>query len=80
MIASAEPKVRCTPLKWRTSPRRLWEIFRAQLPEIIELARVLPTLLKGALERVREGKLRVQLDASSLERLANWLDEHYGPR
>jgi ubiquinone biosynthesis protein len=67
-------------MRERTSPRRLWEIFRAQLPEIIELARVLPTLLKGALERVREGKLRVQLDASSLERLANWLDEHYGPR
>lgn len=67
-------------MRERSSPRRLWGILRAQLPEIIELARVLPTLLKGALERVREGKLRLHIDASSLERLAAWLDEHYGPR
>ena len=64
----------------RSSPRRLWRILRAQLPELIELARVLPTLVKGALERIREGKMRLHLDASSLERLAAWLDAHYKPR
>jgi ubiquinone biosynthesis protein len=67
-------------MRERSSPRRLWSIFRSQLPEIIELARVLPTLLKGALERVREGKLRLHFDAASLDRLTAWLDEHYGPR
>ena len=67
-------------MRERTSPRRLWRIFRGQLPEIIELARVLPSLVKGALERIREGKLRLHIDAASLERLAAWLDKHYGPR
>jgi ubiquinone biosynthesis protein len=67
-------------MRERTSPRRLWRIFRSQLPEIIELARVLPSLVKGALERIREGKLRMHIDASSLERLAAWLDRHYGSR
>jgi ubiquinone biosynthesis protein len=64
----------------RTRPGRLWRIFRSQLPEIIELARVLPSLVKGALERMREGKLRLHIDAASLERLAAWLDRHYGSR
>jgi ubiquinone biosynthesis protein len=67
-------------MRERTRPRRLWRIFRSQLPEIIELARVLPSLVKGALERIREGKLRLHIDASSLERLAAWLDRHYGSR
>jgi ubiquinone biosynthesis protein len=67
-------------MRERTSPRRLWRIFRAQLPEIIELARVLPGLVKGALERIREGKTRLYVDAASLKRLAAWLDRHYGPR
>jgi ubiquinone biosynthesis protein len=67
-------------MRERSSPRRLWRNLRAQLPELIELARVLPALVKGALERVRDGKLRVHLDASSLERLAAWLDAHYRPR
>ena len=67
-------------MRERSSPRRLWQIFRSQLPEIIELARVLPTLVQGALERVREGKLRLHLDAATLERLAAWLDAHYRPR
>jgi ubiquinone biosynthesis protein len=62
-------------MRERSNPRRLWQIFRAQLPELIELARVLPALLQGALERVREGKLR--LDDDSLERLAAWLDARY---
>jgi ubiquinone biosynthesis protein len=65
-------------MRERTSPGRLWRIFRSQLPEIIELARVLPSLVKGALERIREGKLRLHIDAASLERLAAWLDRHYG--
>jgi ubiquinone biosynthesis protein len=64
----------------RTSPGRLWRIFRSQVPEIIELARVLPGLVKGALERIREGKWRLHVDAASLERLAAWLDRHYGSR
>jgi ubiquinone biosynthesis protein len=67
-------------MRERSSPRRLWRIFREQLPELIELARVLPTLVKGALERVRAGKLRLHLDAAALERLAAWLDAHYRPR
>jgi hypothetical protein len=32
--------------------------------------------LKGALERVREGKFKLRLDAASLERLAKWLDAY----
>jgi ubiquinone biosynthesis protein len=67
-------------MRERSSPRRLWRNLLAQLPELIELARVLPTLVKGALERAREGKLRLHRDASSLERLAAWLDAHYRPR
>jgi hypothetical protein len=67
-------------MRERTSPRRLWRNFRAQLPEIIELARVLPALVTGALERIRAGKLGLHIDTSSLERIAAWLDKHYGPR
>jgi ubiquinone biosynthesis protein len=67
-------------MRERTSARRLWRVFRGQLPEIIELARLLPSLLKGALERIRDGKLRLHIDAASLERLAAWLDKHYGAR
>jgi ubiquinone biosynthesis protein len=67
-------------MRERTSARRLWRNFRAQLPEIIELARVLPSLVKGALERIRAGKFGVHIDTTSLERIAAWLDKHYGPR
>ena len=63
-------------MRERTSPRQVWRIFREHLPEILELARVLPGLLKGALERVREGKLKLHIDSSSLERFAKWLDAH----
>jgi ubiquinone biosynthesis protein len=67
-------------MRERTSARRLWRNLRAQLPEIIELARVLPSLVKGALERIRAGKFAVHFDTASLERIAAWLDKHYGPR
>jgi ubiquinone biosynthesis protein len=77
--SSASPILR-EWMRERTSPRRLWRNFRAQLPEIIELARVLPGLVKGALERIREGKWWLNIDAASLERIAAWLDKHYGPR
>jgi ubiquinone biosynthesis protein len=63
-------------MRERSSPRRLWHILRAQLPELIELARLLPTLVRGALERIREGKWQLHLDRASLERLAAWLDAH----
>jgi ubiquinone biosynthesis protein len=67
-------------MRERTSPRRLWRNFRAQLPEIIELARVLPALVKGALERIRAGNWRMHLDTASLERIAAWLDKYSGPK
>ena len=63
-------------MRERTSPRQAWRILRDHLPEILELARVLPGLVKGALERVREGKFKLRLDSASLERLGKWLDAH----
>jgi ubiquinone biosynthesis protein len=61
-------------MRERSSPRRLWHILRGQLPELIELARLLPTLIQGALERIRTGKWELHLDRASLERLAAWFD------
>ena len=63
-------------MRERTSPRHAWRILRDHLPEILELARVLPGLVKGALERVRAGNFKLRLDAASLERLGKWLDAH----
>jgi ubiquinone biosynthesis protein len=63
-------------MRERSSPRQAWRILRDHLPEILELARVLPGLVKGALESVREGKFKLRLDSASLERLGKWLDAH----
>jgi ubiquinone biosynthesis protein len=41
--------------------------LRTQLPEIIEAARALPPLLRGAVQRAQDGTLRLQIEAKGLD-------------
>jgi ubiquinone biosynthesis protein len=43
--------------------------FRTQLPEVLEALRVLPTLVKGAVQRAQDGTLRLQVEASNVATL-----------
>jgi ubiquinone biosynthesis protein len=54
-------------MRERYSPRNLLAGARAQLPELLSVARAMPGLLAGAVRRVEEGTLRVQVDSASAE-------------
>src|SRR5581483_1892775 len=53
----------------RASVRALISSWRQQAPEIIETARSLPTLLKGAILRAQDGNLRLRVQSPEIESL-----------
>lgn len=56
-------------MRERVSGRTVLETLRLQLPEILEAARALPPLLKGAVQRAQDGTLRLQVDTPGIESL-----------
>ncbi len=53
----------------RMSVRQVFKDLRRQLPELIEVARTMPTLLKGAVQRARGGVLRMQVESPAIAEL-----------
>jgi ubiquinone biosynthesis protein len=56
-------------MRERLSLRQVLHDLRRQAPELIEVARSMPALLKGAVQRARGGHLRVQVSSAELEAL-----------
>lgn len=56
-------------MRERLSMRQVFKDLRRQMPEVLEVARTLPTLLKGAVQQVRGGNLRVQVTSAELDAL-----------
>jgi ubiquinone biosynthesis protein len=56
-------------MRERLSVRQVLKDLRRQLPELIEVARSMPTLLKGAVQRSRGGRLRVEIASGELDAL-----------
>ena len=53
----------------RVSPAAILRTLRTQLPELVEVFRALPPLLKGAVHRAQDGTLRLRVEAENLESL-----------
>ncbi len=51
----------------RVSGAAMFGNLRTQLPEIIEAARALPPLIRGAVQRAQDGTLRLQIEAKGLD-------------
>ena len=51
----------------RISGAAVFGNIRTQLPEILEAARALPPLIKGAVQRAQDGTLRLQVEARNLD-------------
>jgi ubiquinone biosynthesis protein len=56
-------------MRERLSLRQVLHDLRRQMPELIEVARSMPTLLQGAVQRARGGHLRVEVGSAELEAL-----------
>jgi ubiquinone biosynthesis protein len=56
-------------MRERISGRTVVDSLRTQLPELIEAARALPPLLRGAVQRAQDGKLRLGVDAPEIAAL-----------
>ncbi len=56
-------------MRERMSLRQIIHSLRTQLPELIEAARVLPPVLKGALQRAEGGALRMLVETPAVELL-----------
>lgn len=56
-------------MRERLSLRQVLKDLRRQMPEVLEVARTLPTLLKGAVQQARGGQLRVRITSAELEAL-----------
>jgi ubiquinone biosynthesis protein len=56
-------------MRERLSLRQVLHDLRRQMPELIEVARSLPTLLNGAVQRARGGQLRVEVTSAEIESL-----------
>jgi len=56
-------------MRERTSLGQLLKSLRSQLPEIMETARVLPSLVKAVVHRAQGGVLRMEVDSAGLESL-----------
>jgi ubiquinone biosynthesis protein len=56
-------------MRERMSVRHILYSLRSQLPELIEAARVLPGVLKGALQRAEGGMLRMLVETPAVELL-----------
>ena len=54
-------------MRERLSVRQVLKDLRRQLPEIIEVARTMPTLLKGAVQRAKGGRLQMEVTSADLE-------------
>ena len=59
----------------RVSGANVMQTVRTQLPEILEAARVLPTLLKGVVQRAKDGTLRLHVEAENIEALQRTIRE-----
>jgi ubiquinone biosynthesis protein len=53
----------------RLSLRQVLHDFKRQMPELIEVARSIPTLLNGAVQRARGGRLKGQVTSAEIEML-----------
>ena len=49
--------------------------FRTQLPEVLEALRMLPTLVKGAVQRAQDGTLRLHVEAANVTALQQAIRE-----
>jgi ubiquinone biosynthesis protein len=49
-------------MRERMSVRQVLKSMRAQMPELVEAARSLPTLITGAIQRARGGAMQVEID------------------
>ena len=56
-------------MRERLSVRQVFKDLRRQLPELIQVARSMPTVMKNLVERARTGRLQVEVTASELEAL-----------
>jgi ubiquinone biosynthesis protein len=56
-------------MRERMSLRQIFHNMRTQLPELIELARVLPPILKSTLQRAEGGMLRMLVETPAVELL-----------
>jgi ubiquinone biosynthesis protein len=56
-------------MRERLSMRQVFKDLRRQMPEVLEVARTLPTLLKGMVQQARGGHLRVQITSADLDAL-----------
>ncbi|HVW68935.1 MAG TPA: ubiquinone biosynthesis regulatory protein kinase UbiB [Steroidobacteraceae bacterium] len=56
-------------MRERLSLRQVAKDLRRQMPELIEVVRSMPTLLKGAVQRARGGVLRMEVESQAIEAL-----------
>ena len=56
-------------MRERWSVRQVFKDLRRQLPELIQVTRSMPTVMKNLVERARSGRLQVEVTASELEAL-----------
>ncbi len=56
-------------MRERLSVRQVLHDLRRQMPELIEVARSIPALLNGAVQRARGGQLRVEVSSADIESL-----------
>jgi ubiquinone biosynthesis protein len=56
-------------MRERVSVRQAFKDIREQLPELLEAARVLPAIVKGAVHRARGGVLRAQVEMPAVNEL-----------
>jgi ubiquinone biosynthesis protein len=56
-------------MRERWSVRQVFKDLRRQLPELIQITRSMPTVMKNLVERARSGRLQVEITASDLEAL-----------
>ncbi|HVO45703.1 MAG TPA: ubiquinone biosynthesis regulatory protein kinase UbiB [Steroidobacteraceae bacterium] len=56
-------------MRERVGVRQLFQNLRTQVPDLVEAARALPALLKGAVNRAQGGVLRMKVESPDLEAL-----------
>jgi ubiquinone biosynthesis protein len=56
-------------MRERLSGKNVVDSLRVQLPELIDAVRALPPLLRGAVQRAQDGKLRLGIDAPEIHDL-----------
>ena len=56
-------------MRERVSVRQVFKALRTQMPELVEAARALPSLLKAAVHRAQGGVLRMQVDSTAIEEI-----------